>query len=83
MRVAEEDAFNHTDIANGIYLWGVFQDHRVMEEFAKENFTGHPKFHPQMVMLILEKMVPKVELEGVSAACANVSALPVTVQNLT
>ena len=53
-----------------------------MLEFAKENFTGHPKLHPQMVMFILETMVPRVELEGVSAACANVSTLPVTVQKL-
>ena len=36
-----------------------------------------------MVMFILERMVPWVELEAVSAVCANVSALTVTVQNLT
>ena len=53
-----------------------------MEEFVKENFTGHPKFHPQMVMFILETMVPLVELECVYLACANVIVLPVTVQNL-
>ena len=53
-----------------------------MLEFVKKNFTGHPKFHPQMVIFILETMVPQVELEGVSAACANVSTLPVTVQKL-
>ena len=35
-----------------------------------------------MFMFILETMVPQVELEGVSAACANVSTLPVTVQKL-
>ena len=35
-----------------------------------------------MVMFILEMMVPWVDLEDVSAACANVSALPVTVQKL-
>ena len=35
-----------------------------------------------MVMFILETMVPRVELEGVSTACANVSTLPVTVQKL-
>ena len=50
--------------------------------FFKEKFTVHPKFHPQMVMFILEAMVPRVDLEGVSAACANVSTLPVTVQKL-
>ena len=49
---------------------------------VKENFTVHPKLYPQMVMFILEKMVPRLELEGVSAACANVSTLPVTVQKL-
>ena len=53
-----------------------------MLEFVRENFTGHPKFYPQMVMFILDTMVPRVELEGVSAACANVSTLPVTVQKL-
>ena len=35
-----------------------------------------------MVIFILETMVPRVELEGVSAECANVSALPVTVKKL-
>ena len=53
-----------------------------MLEFVKENFTGHPKFHPQIVMFISETMVPQVELEGFSAACANVRTLPVTVQKL-
>ena len=53
-----------------------------MVDFVKENFTGHPKFHPQMVMFILEKMVPRVKMEGIYAACANVSALPLTVLNI-
>ena len=35
-----------------------------------------------MVMLILEIMVPRLELEGIYVACANVSDLPLTVQNL-
>ena len=35
-----------------------------------------------MVIFILETMVPQVDLEGVSAACAIVSTLPVTVQKL-
>ena len=82
VRVVAEDEFNHPDRANKLYLWGVLQAHRVMEEFLKENFTGHPKIHTQMVMFILEKMVYRVDIEGVSAACDNVSALPVTVQNL-
>ena len=82
VRVVEEDAFNHPGRANELYLWGVFQDHRVMLDFVKENYTGHPKFHPQMVMFILETMVPWVELEGVYAACANFITLSVTVQKL-
>ena len=53
-----------------------------MADFVKENFSGNPKFHPQMFMFILETMVPRAELEGVSVDCSNVSALPVTVQNL-
>ena len=77
-----EDAFNHTNRSNEIYLWGVLQAHRVMAEFVKKNFTGHPKFHPQMVMFILDTMVPRLELERVSAACSNVSALHVTFHNL-
>ena len=44
--------------------------------------TRHTKFHTQMVMFILETMVPWVDLEGVSAACENVSALPMTIQKL-
>ena len=36
-----------------------------------------------MVMFILDKMVPQVELEGVSAACTHFSTLPVTVQKPT
>ena len=35
-----------------------------------------------MVMFILETMLPWVDLEGVYAACDNVSALTVTAQNL-
>ena len=35
-----------------------------------------------MVIFILETMITRVELEGVSTACDNVSALPVTVQKL-
>ena len=80
MRVVAEDAFNHPDRANELYLWGVLQAHRVMLEFVKENFNGHPKFHTQTVTFILETMVPQVDLEGVSTACTNVSTLPVTVQ---
>ena len=53
-----------------------------MLEFVKEKFTGHPKVHLQMVMFILETMVPRLEVEGVSAACANARTLPVTVQKL-
>ena len=57
----------------------MLQAHRVMSEFVKEKFTGNPKFHHQMVMFVLEKMFPQVELGGVSAACANVSALLFTI----
>ena len=53
-----------------------------MLEFLKENFTRHPKLHSHMVICILDTMVPRVELEGISAACANVITLPVTVQKL-
>ena len=53
-----------------------------MLEFLKENFTGHPKLLPQMVMFILDTMVPRVKLEGVSTACENVSTLNVNVQKL-
>ena len=76
-----EDDFNHPGRANELFLWGLLQAHRVMAELVKEYFTKHPKFHIQMVMLILETMVPQVELEVVSVACANVGALPVTSQN--
>ena len=63
-------------------LLGVLQSHWVMADLVKEKFTGYPKFHPQMVMFILETMVPQVELESVYAACENVSTLPVTVQEI-
>ena len=53
-----------------------------MLEFLKENSTGNTKFHPKTVMFILETMVPRVELGGVSVACENVSTMPVTVQKL-
>ena len=81
-RAVAEDEFNHPDIANELYLWGVLQAHRIMLELINENFTGHHKFHPQMVMFILETMVPQVELESVYAACENVRTLPVTVQEI-
>ena len=48
-----------------------------------KKISGYPKFHPQIIIFILETMVPWVKLEGVSAACANVSALPFTVKILT
>ena len=35
-----------------------------------------------MFMFILETMVPQVDLEGVSAAYANIITLPVTIQKL-
>ena len=35
-----------------------------------------------MVIFILEIMISRVDLEGVSAACANVRTLPVTVQKI-
>ena len=53
VRLVEEEAFNHYGRAKELYLWGVLQDHRVMEEFLRENFTGHPKLHPQMVVFYL------------------------------
>ena len=80
--VVVEDTFNNPGISNELYLFCVLKSHRFMLEFVKENFTGHPKLNPQMVMFILEAMVPRVEVEGVSAACANVSTLHVTVQKL-
>ena len=83
MRVVTEDTFNHPDRSNEIYLWGVLQAHLVMLEFVKENFTGHPKLHPQVVMFILDTMVPWVDIEGFSAACANLGTIPMTVQKLT
>ena len=67
VRVVAEDSFNHPGRVNEPYLWGVLHAHRVMADFFKENFTGHPKFHPQTVMFILDKMFPRVELECVSA----------------
>ena len=82
VKVVVEEAFNHPDRSNKLYLWDVLNAHRIMLYFVKENFTGNPIFHPQMVMFILEKMVPRVELEGVSEACVNVSTIPVTVQKL-
>ena len=63
-------------------LLGVLQSHWVMAELVKEKFTGYPKFHPKMVMFILETMITRVELEDISAAYANVSALPLIVRNL-
>ena len=81
-RVVAEDSFNNPDRANKIYLWSVLQAHWVMLEFVKENFTVHPKLHPQMVMFILDTMIPRVELEGISAACANVRTMSVTFQKL-
>ena len=82
MRVVAEYAFNHPDRDNELYLWGVLQDHRVMAEFVKEKFTGNTKFHPQMIMFVLKTMVPRVDLECVSAACTNVSTTPLIVRNL-
>ena len=35
-----------------------------MAEFVKDNFTGHPKFHTQIVMFILDTIVPQMDLEG-------------------
>ena len=77
-----EDAFNHHDRDKKINLWGVLKARRVMLDFKKENFTGHPKFHPQMAMFILDTMVSWVCIEGVSTACANFITLHVTVQKL-
>ena len=82
VRAVAEDDFNHPDIANELYLWGVFQHYRFMLEFKKENFTGNPKFHPQIFISILETMVTRVDMEGVSTACANVIALPLIVINI-
>ena len=79
MRSVVEDSFKRTDRANELYLWGVLQAHRVMTDFEKKTFTVHPKFHPHMVMYFLDTMVPRVDLEDVSAAYANGSDLPVTV----
>ena len=62
VRLVAEDAFNYPYRFNKLYLWGVLQDHRVIAEFVKEKFTGRPKFHPHMVMFILETMVSRVEL---------------------
>ena len=53
-----------------------------MAYFLKENFFVHTKFHPHMDVVILETMVPWVELGVFSKACANVSALTMTFQNL-
>ena len=66
VRLVTRDASNHPDRANELYLWGVLQDHRVMAKLVKGNFTGHPKFHPQMFMFILDIMFPRVDLECVS-----------------
>ena len=46
-----------------------------MLDIVKEKFTGHPKFHPQMVTFILDTMVPRVELEGVFLRPVQILAL--------
>ena len=76
-----EDSFNRPDRANELYLWGLLQARWVMAKFVKEKFAGNTKFQNPMFMLILYTMVPKVDIEGVYDSCANVSALPLTVQN--
>ena len=60
--VVEDYAFNRPDRANEIHLWGLSRDHQVMEKFVKEHFTGHLKFHTQMVMFVLETRVPRGDL---------------------
>ena len=82
VRVVAEDAFNNPDIANELYFWGLLQAHRVMFKFLKKNFTGNLKFCPHMVMFNLDTMVSRVNLEGVSATCANDSTMLVNVQKL-
>ena len=58
MLLVAEDAFNHPDRSNELYVWGVLQAYWIMEEFVKENFTGHPKLHPHISMFVLDTMVP-------------------------
>ena len=48
----------------------------------KGKITGPPKFHPRVVMFVLETMFPQVELGGVSAVCEIFSDLPLTVKNI-
>ena len=60
MGLLAEDTFNHLDRENELYLFGVLQAHWVMADFVKVNFTGLTKFHPQMVVFILEKIFPWV-----------------------
>ena len=62
MKVVTEDAFNHPDRVNELYLWGVLQAHQVMAKFLNGNFTGHPKFHTQMVVFKFDTMVPQVDI---------------------
>ena len=62
VRVHAETGYSSKGNENAMYLHGTLMAHKVMEDFMKYEFTGHPKFYPRLIMHIYETSAPRALL---------------------
>jgi len=82
VRVEAEAAHTSEDNANGLYLWGVLQAHRVMKDFADKNFSMHPAFYPQLMMFLFENGTPRQDFDELKRMVKELKGLPGLLEKL-
>lgn len=82
VRVEAEAAHTSEDNANGFYLWGVLQAHRVMKDFADKNFSMHPAFYPQLMMFLFENGTPRQDFDELKRMVKELKGLPGLLEKL-
>ena len=48
----------------GQYLWGTLQEHRVMDDFLRDQFRQHLEVAPNITLYLFEHRDPRVEAEA-------------------
>jgi len=81
VRVEAESVHASVDNANGLYLWGVLQAHRVIQNFMDHKFSMHPAFYPQLMMFLFENVVPCQDFEELSKVIRDLKGLPNQLDN--
>jgi hypothetical protein len=62
------------------FIWGVLQCHRVMDEFIKLDFQGHPGFVKEMSLFVLTERVDPSEISSLDSTISRLRTIVHDVQ---